>query len=128
MYGFHISRHSSGAFHYASQKFDFFKINSDFGKRVNIASFQGIEYFGTQGFGCQSLPELFNEIKFINDSNTFVFDMREYEGKPFNMTIAIMTESGISKFKENWKNYTHRKFKIFEDNHLNIGVMICSYL
>ena len=115
----HLSRHSSGETH---QKF---RDNvQEIRKGIPIKDFKGIEFLGTYGFGLESLPMLYKEYRMKKSNGVFAFDMRNYRQAAFNMSIAILTEEGLPKLYEAWKNLDKRQIYIFTECHPMIAIMI----
>lgn len=89
-----------------------------------IEDFKGIEFLGTQGFGLESLPQLYKEYRMKKCNGIFAIDMRDYDKAAFNMSIAILTEEGLPRLYESWKNLRKRQIFIFTDSHPMIAIMV----
>jgi len=118
---FHTSRHADGKTHWKSKQQNFFQ---KLREGVPIKDFRGIEFLGTHSFGLDSLPQIFKEYKMKKNNGVFAIDMREYKQAAFNMTIAILTEEGLSSLYNNWKNLKKRQIYIFTDCHPMIAITI----
>ena len=117
-YGFHMSRHRDGTIHWKS-KTEKIPIR----KTVDIENFSGVEYLGTQGFGLESLPELFNEYQIKKSDGIFAIDMRNYKESSFNLCIAIFTDEGLEKLYKAYKDYKKRQIYFYMDCHPKIAII-----
>ena len=89
--GFHTSRHRDGSLWMSG------KDKVQIRKLKNISDFSGLEFIETQGFGLNSLPQIYEEYKLKKSDGIFAIDMRNYEDGRFNLNIAIFTDEGLPK-------------------------------
>jgi len=119
--GLHTSRHSSGRTHWKSENNKVFvKIREG----TPMKDFRGIEFLEAHGFGLDSLPQMYKEYRMKKCNGIFAVDMREYGKAAFNMSIAILTEEGLPRLYESWKNLRKRQIYIFTDCHPMIAITI----
>jgi len=119
--GLHTSRHSNGKTHWKSKNNKvFIKIREG----TPIKDFKGIEFLGTHAFGLESLPQLYKEYRMKKCNGIFAIDMREYSKAAFNMSIAILTEEGLPRLYESWKNLKKRQIYIFTDCYPMVAITI----
>ena len=116
---FHLSRHSSGATHWKSNKMKVFqKIRN--GKPIE--DFEGIEFLLTTGFGLESLPRLFDEYKMKKSNGVFAIDMREYMGQPFNLSLAILTPEAFPSLLTGTELLGKRQIYVYPDCHPMLAI------
>lgn len=118
----HYSRHRDGRRHWRSKKSE---MCFDVGKRLPINEFKGIEFLFSGGTVLEYLPQLHSEYKLGESNGIFAFDTREYKNAAFNMSIAILTEEGIPRLYESWKNKKKRQIYLFTDSTPMIAISIC---
>ena len=114
----HLTRHADGKRHVKSKKGNIFLKQS---KSVPINKFKGVEFLGTYIFKFESLP-YFKEYKKRKSNGIFAIDMRHYKKNTFNMAFAILTEEGIPKLYEDWKNPTKKQIYIYTESNPMIAI------
>jgi hypothetical protein len=117
----HFSRHKSGETHFVSKSLNY-RYSMD--KRVPIEDFTGIEFFGTQAFGLESLPHLYSDYKLKRCQGIFAVDMREYITGSFNLTVAILTKEGLPRLYETWQNETKRQIYLYANSNPMVGIAV----
>lgn len=120
---FHMSRHASGETHWKSTKL---KIFEKIRKGKPIKNFDGIESLGLEGFGLDSLPELYKEYEIKQYDGLFCLDMRQYKDKAFNMQVAMLTENGLPSLLTMSSLLDKRQICIFPDCNPMIAVVVGS--
>jgi len=120
----HLSRHSDGKTHWKSRRED---ILIPIREGSPIKDFKGIEFLETHAFGLDSLPELYKEYRMRKCEGVFAVDMRGYEGSAFNMSIAILTEEGLPKLYESWKDFKKRQIYIYTEGHPMIAITVGAF-
>ncbi len=119
--GFHASRHASGQINWKSEKIN---LNQIVGHDEKIANFKGVQYLGTFAFGLDSLPETFTEYKMKEYDGIFSVDMRKYQGKVFNLSVAIFTEEGIMDLYRNFQKYRSVQIYVYADCNPKVAIAV----
>ena len=122
--GLHLSRHKDGKCHVRTKDGECYKLPN---KRVHINDLKGLEFIETWSFGIDSLPELYAEYEPKKCNAIVAVNMRHFEGLPFNLGIAILTESGIPQLMEMWKNFENRQVYICASSDPMVGIVFGSY-
>jgi hypothetical protein len=121
--GMHLSRHRDGTIH-TKMKNRFLSCN--FTKRVPIKDFKGFEFLQTWGFGLESLPVMNKEYKYEKCDAVIAIDMRPYKGSTFNLGVILLTQDGLPKLFDMWKNFTNRQIYISAGSFPMIAVVFGS--
>jgi len=117
--GLHLSRHKDGECHVRVKGKELFKIE----KRISIDHLDEYEFLQTWAFGIDSLPELYAEYK-LNKCNAVVaINMRHFKGEAFNLGIALLTEKGIPRLMNMWKDFKNRQVYICASSIPMVGIV-----
>ncbi|MBI2576422.1 hypothetical protein HYV84_04350 [Candidatus Woesearchaeota archaeon] len=116
--GIHTSRHRDGTLHWKSKQ-----LKIPLRKGADIRDFSGLEFIGTQAFGLNSLPELYNEYKIKRMDGVFAIDMHNYKEGCFNLTIAIFTDEGVLQLFDSDKFAQKKKIYLYTDCYPRIALI-----
>lgn len=122
--GLHLSRHKDGNCHVRTKDDELYKLPS---KGIHINDLDGLEFIETWAFGIDSLPELHTEYQPKKCNAIVAINMRHFEGLPFNLGIALLTQSGIPQLMEMWKDFKNRQVYICDSSDPMVGIVFGAY-
>jgi len=117
------SRHVSGEIHQTIKRPDgTVEFYQKLGQRRPLKDFKGFEFFQTNAFGLDSLPNMFNEFSMKSSDGIFAVNMRRFKGKSFNLGVGMLTEEGLSNLYRLWNEHKSYQFYLYTDCYPMIAI------